>query len=33
MKYCSFLFTSVKVFMLVNKKVTAIFQLQSLIQL
>ena len=33
MKYCSFLFTSVKVFILVNKKVTAIFQLQSLVPL
>ena len=33
MKYCSFLFTSVKVFILVNKKATAIFQLQSLVQL
>ena len=32
MKYCSFLFTSVKVFILVNKKATAIFQLQSLVQ-
>ena len=32
MKYCSFLFTSVKVSRLVNKKVTAIFQLQSLVQ-
>jgi len=33
MKYSSFLLTNVKVFILVNKKATAIVQLQSLVHL